>query len=318
MSYEFELEFNGEDSEFKVLKNNLIKKCEFFDKTGTLEQQQARITKFRKIGDGEIFLSADGRNLDIRLEKTELPVTISDIYPPILLDFLKAKLKKNTLLIEKGIFFLPLVEEFFKNISKYDFNPKAQKKAVSIGTKAELEEDGSNLAVVLKKILKNKKREEELFELLKMLLPFVSGLEVKDLDNKSLEFKLKETYFSEDYVPAFMLSDGTINLVALLVALYFEEHSIMIIEEPERNIYPYLISRIMDMFKEVSEEKQILVTTHHPEIVKHAGVKNLLMVSRTKEGCSKITKPADKEHVKAFLASELGIEDLYVQGLLEE
>ncbi|MCL0052028.1 hypothetical protein M1M92_00830 [Peptococcaceae bacterium] len=52
--------------------------------------------------------------------------------------------------------------------------------------------------------------------------------------------------------------------------------------------------------KVVSVNKQILITTHHPEVVRYAGVENLLLVSRTPRGCSIISKPADKESVKVF------------------
>ena len=61
---------------------------------------------------------------------------------------------------------------------------------------------------------------------------------------------------------------------------------------------------------------QVIVTTHNPEIVKHAGLENILLISRDKNGFSVISKPQEKEDVKIFLENELGIEELYVQNLL--
>ena len=115
------------------------------------------------------------------------------------------------------------------------------------------------------------------------------------------------------------MSDGTINITALIIALYFEEKPVIAIEEPERNIHPHLISKIVDMMKDVSErfEKQIMVTTHNPEMVKYAGIENILLVHRDDRGFSKISRPSEKDEVRIFLENEMGIEELYVQNLLE-
>ena len=81
--------------------------------------------------------------------------------------------------------------------------------------------------------------------------------------------------------------------MALVVALYFQDQrKFAIFEEPEKNLHPYLLSRVMTMFKEASEFKQILATTHNSEIVKYAGLENILFVCRDRNGFSRITKPA--------------------------
>jgi len=152
--------------------------------------------------------------------------------------------------------------------------------------------------------------------LVKDLLPFISNLDVEKFADKSLLFKLQETYFKNQYLPASLISDGTINITALIVALYFEKKLLTIIEEPERNIHPYLISKVVAMMKDASQKKQIIVTTHNPEIVKYAGLDNLLFISRDEKGFSTVSRPKEKEEVKTFLQNEIGIEELYVQNLL--
>ena len=92
---------------------------------------------------------------------------------------------------------------------------------------------------------------------------------------------------------------------------------ITIIEEPERNIHPHLISGLVSMMKDASKEKQIIVSTHNPEMVKHSDLEDILLVSRDREGFSQITRPAEKQEVQIFLENEMGIDELYVQNLLE-
>jgi len=311
-TYEFALKFRKSGLGFDIAKDILTQKCNF---VRLKTEKKGKIVEKEKLGEGEIIFSRNDSKLKIDLIKPkEIPINKDSIFPPFLQ---KEMLKKNTLLVgEAPTFFLSPLDKIFRNISIYDFDPKLPKKAISITGKAELEEDGSNLSIILKNIIENKEKRRKLFNLVKDLLPFISNLDVEKFAGKSLMFKLKEIYFKKQYLPASFISDGTINITALIVALYFEKKKLTIIEEPERNIHPYLVSKVVDMMKDASQKKQIIVTTHNPEIVKYAGLDNILLISRDKEGFSTVSRPVDKKEVKTFLENEIGIEELYVQNLL--
>jgi predicted ATPase len=146
------------------------------------------------------------------------------------------------------------------------------------------------------------------------MLPFAQQIGTKPHLGTSILLKLRETYY-DDALLANLLSDGTIDVIALITALFFESKDVVIIEEPERNIHPHLISGLMELMKDAARNKQIIVTTHSPEVVKHAGVENLLLLSRDKEGFSTVSKPADNQAVKTFLENNLGLDDVFVQEL---
>jgi predicted ATPase len=131
----------------------------------------------------------------------------------------------------------------------------------------------------------------------------------------SLFMKVKEIY-SGKYIPASMISDGTINIAALIVALFFEERPVTIIEEPERNIHPALISKLVAILKDASQRKQIIVTTHNPEMVKHVDIEDITLITRDRNGFSHLSKPVDKQEVRTFLEHEIGIDELFIQDLL--
>ncbi|MEW6606236.1 MAG: AAA family ATPase [bacterium] len=309
LSYKFALIFKKKRPKFEIDEDRLIQKCNFY-KLWELGKKK------EKIGQGDFIISNVGGEIKVELEnpsnekvEREKEKIRSSFFP----SFLKAKLP-NTLLLS-DLFYL-IKDDLFRDIAIYDFDPKLPKKATPITGKAELEEDGSNLSIIVKNITENKDKKRKLFNLVKYLLPFVNNLDVEEVVDKFLLF-IQEIYFKEDQpLPAFLISDGTINIIALIIALYFEQKPIIIIEEPERNIHPYLISRVVEMMKEASQNKQIIVTTHNPEIVKYAGLDNILLVSRDKDGFSTISRPRDKEMVNSFLQNEIGIEDLYVQNLL--
>jgi predicted ATPase len=189
-------------------------------------------------------------------------------------------------------------------------------RTVPVTGKADLESDGSNLAVVLGNILRFEEEGARFKLLVRDLLPFVTDVKVdRFAAGKSLLMSMRER-FSEDYLPASLLSDGTIHLTALVLALYFDKAPIVIIEEPERNCHPHLISKVAAMLADASKQKQVIVTTHNPELVKHARLEDLLLVHRDAEGFSQISRPAENEQLKVFLSNDLGVEDLYVQDLL--
>jgi len=310
-TYEFGLKFRKRGLGFEITKDNLTQKCNF---VRLEERGRRKIVEKEKLGQGEIIFSRTNGKLKIDLHKPEeVPINKDDIYPRFLRE---EKLTPNTLLLKTPSLFMSPLEEIFSNISVYDFDPKLPKKATPITGKAELEEDGSNLSIILKNITENKEKRRKLFNLVKDLLPFIGNLDVEKFADKSLLFKLQEIYFKNQYLPASLISDGTINITALIVALYFEKKPLTIIEEPERNIHPYLISKVVDMMKDASQKKQIVVTTHNPEIVKYAGLDNILLISRDKEGFSTVSRPVDKKEVRTFLKNEIGIEELYVQNLL--
>jgi len=311
--YEFALRFNKRGSGFRIVKDELIQKCKFI----RLERKERKIEEKEILGEGEIIVSrGNGRvKPDLNIPP-KVPLKKEDIFPPFLRE---EKLPKHTLLLETPYFFISPLEDIFSETSIYDFDPKLPKKATPITGKAELEEDGSNLSIILKNITENREKRRKLFNLVKDLLPFVEDVDVEKFADKSLLFKLKESYFKTQYLPASLISDGTINMTALIVALYFEKKPFIIIEEPERNIHPSLISKVVEMMKDASktQEKQIVVTTHNPEFVKYAGLENILLVSRNEEGFSTVSRPADKEEVRTFLKNNIGIEELYIQNLLE-
>jgi predicted ATPase len=198
----------------------------------------------------------------------------------------------------------------------YDIDPKLLKKGVAITGKRDLEEDASNLALVLKNIIGDPEKKRKFSNLLRDVLPFVEDFSVKKFMDISLVLTLRERYAKNHDLPSTSLSDGTMTIFALIIALYFEDKPFIIIEEPVTHIHPFLIGRVITMIKESSGSKQIMITTHSTEVVKHASVEDLLLVSRDTEGFSVVSRPADKEEVRTFLENEIGIEELYIQNLL--
>lgn len=209
---------------------------------------------------------------------------------------------------------LPVISDF----TIYDFDLNKAKEKTSIIGKAELEENGENLALVLKRILDDEEKAGVFSNLMRDVLPFIDKISIDKSFDKSLLFKVKETFHNDSFIPGFLLSDGTISVTAILIALFFEKKPVIAFEEPEQGVHPSLIAKIMQYFYEASQKKQIFITTHSPEVLKHLQhISDLVLVSRNKKGFAELVKPADKEMVKAFLDNDLGIDELFIQNLLD-
>jgi predicted ATPase len=310
-SYEFALHFNAPGDGFSIVRDRILIGCEF----SSCGNGHNRKEKKQLIGRGSIQVSSEKGEVQYTVDiPAGCNLTENDVIP---LFFRGKRLPERTLLLETFYGYpLPRFEKFFDRIAIYDIDPKLPKKGTVITGKRELDENAGNLALVVKAILDNPEKKRKFSNLLRDVLPFVEDFSVQKFMDISLILTMRERFAKSRDLPASSLSDGTIAIFATIIALYFEKRPFIIIEEPVSHIHPFLIARLMRMMKEASEKKQVMVTTHSTEVVRHAALDDLLLISRDSAGFSTVSRPADKEEVRTFLANEIGIEELYVQNLL--
>ena len=303
LDYAFALQFQQEGSHFTIEKDRMIFA---FSPSGHIHDADSRDIS----AESTVELIRTGGRVEIRMSPKSVPLTPMNTFP----------IHENKLLVEHPIvaqFYAGGITDWIGKIGVYDLYPKEIKAPTSIASRAELEIDGNNLAALLGKLLRDHEKKRSFLNICRDLLPFVRGLGTEKVADSSIFLTLREEALKEEELPAFLISDGTANIMALVFVLYFQKNKhLSIFEEPDRNLHPYLLSRVMTMFREASDSKQIIATTHSPGMVKHAGLENILLVSRDKSGFSRITRPADSEHVRIFLDNELGIDDLFIDNLL--
>ena len=227
------------------------------------------------------------------------------------------ELPKAVSLLQYAPFPLHIPRLYTDLLAIYDFTPKAAKGSASLAAYSELNEDASNLAQVLARIMLHEAQRARLQNLLRYLLPHLESLEVAPILGKEVQLQAKESYFVQP-IPAMLLSEGTVEVIALVVALFFSKpHAeTLLFEEPDRSLHPQVLARLMSLLREVAARKQLIFTTHSPEILRHARVEELLLVERDAQGGSIIKRPAELEMVRHFLENQLGLEHLFVENLL--
>jgi len=316
--YTLSIESNKDDSGFRVSEDRVL--CKYRNKDNEINELvisnvngKIVLSTNQTVG-SEIDLKDFYRNLFDTLKNTQLEFLAGSL-STVLERF---RIPDKSTLLENHDLLVPFVNlSYFGNLTIYDFNPKLSKQAVPMAGNAFLAEDGLNLPIVLKIILDNDNEKREFINLMTYFLDFVKDLRIQKTIDKRFFLELSEIYSDGQYLPPFLISDGTVNIANLIITLFFDAMKLTIIEEPERNIHPSLISKVVSLMKDASERKQIIATTHNPEMVKHADLKDVLLAFRDENGFTSIINPSDNKDVDTFLENGMRLEDLYVDNLLE-
>lgn len=95
-----------------------------------------------------------------------------------------------------------------------------------------------------------------------------------------------------DPLDALALSDGTLRLLAMVTALEtVPDHGLLCIEEPEHGLHPLLFGPLLDLIRERCPEggsKQVLMTTHSPDLVDAGEIGEVLPVERDEKGATRL------------------------------
>jgi predicted ATPase len=143
-------------------------------------------------------------------------------------------------------------------------------------TQGSLAPDASNLPTVLAEL-----PTEGLGALRADLVSLVPGLSSFDVVPEDGSFRIDFEFAGGERLPARVVSDGTLRLLAMLTALRAEPSpSVLAIEEPENGIYPGRLRALLELLQEppLHPEKaagvaqgrahpQIVLTTHSPVLL---------------------------------------------------
>ena len=302
MIYRFIIQL-PKNSNYKILHDELEISCSF-----TLQTEENE-----KKYQGKVFFTKKGTGVK---RKYDFPSLAGSILQNHYEFFKFSPLTETQLLLESPVlgYIIENWKQFLDGIGIYDFDPKLLKKPTGRRASSKLEYDGANIANVLDKIRKQKESFEIFQEVTKDALGFYKTLNIERNSDGSIRFNMLEGKSSRK-VPAIFLSDGTVNIFALIICLFIQKNHITIIEEPERNIHPELLSKIISYMKDASKTNQIIITTHNPEILDYVDLTNMYLLIRKKDGNSIIMEPKDHKMVKQFI-EDMKMSEMVIQNML--
>lgn len=299
--YKLSIKF-GRNSTFKILKDELEIFCSYSD-----------VVDKKKIShNGKIIINKKG--LKVTREYVFAPEAGSILQEHY--QFFKySPLDANQLLLEVDVLGF-LIEGWYNilhGLSVYDFDPKSLKKPSTRRSPSKLEYDGSNIANILNRIKKDKQALDVFEAYSKDLLGFYKSVDTEKSLDGSFKFTLNEN--NKIKMPAIFVSDGTVNIFALILVLFLQNNKFTAIEEPERNVHPGLLSKIVSYMKEASKFNQLFITTHNPEILNHVDLSNMFLVIRKSGGYSVVMEPENHKTVQQFI-KDMKIGEMMEQNML--
>jgi len=164
------------------------------------------------------------------------------------------------------------VYDFLSSIRAYSILPKVVTGLPgNTDSGMSLEREGRNAPSVLKAIIeKSPEDHARIGRLLGRAVEGITSVEIQESDDKLLRLWFKKDV-GVDRPGAFSgssMSDGTLRLLGLLLAIYQPSRpSVLVIEEPEATVHPAVAQLITEILLDAAHDRQVLVTTHSPDIL---------------------------------------------------
>ena len=140
--------------------------------------------------------------------------------------------------------------------------------------------DGSNLPHVVHKLTESHPdRHERWIKHVREALPDIIGITTREREEDRHRYLVLE-HSSGQETPSWLVSDGTLRLLALTLLAYLPDMTgIYLIEEPENGLHPLAVETVLQSLSSVYDA-QILLTTHSPLVARLAQPGELLCLAR--------------------------------------
>lgn len=195
-------------------------------------------------------------------------------------------------------------------------NPYSQKKT---GGKIILNHDGSNIAEY---VLAIRDAKPDVFrgiiETIQFVLPYAA--DIQPVITQELEKMVYMQLTEQDFkVPGWLLSTGTLKVLALLAVFRNPEPApLIVVEEIENGLDPRTINLIISEIHEFVKQNdcQVIITTHSPYLLDLLHLSHIVFVER-KEGKVVFKRPYDDEELRKW-SKDYTPGELYEKDLLQQ
>ena len=162
------------------------------------------------------------------------------------------------------------VYDFLTGMRFYSIVPSELRKLQPPDAGDVLRSDGANAAAVLRRL---KTAAPDRYERIgRLLAAAVEGIESADHKAvgqwETIEFRQDVGQKHPWTFDALNVSDGTLRLLGLLIAVYQPGRATLLgIEEPEATVHPAVAEQILEVLMDASRFRQVLITTHSPDLI---------------------------------------------------
>ncbi|MCX6594702.1 MAG: AAA family ATPase [Acidobacteria bacterium] len=144
--------------------------------------------------------------------------------------------------------------------------PESIKQSRNSGPSDVLDDDGTNLGMVLDRISGKAASRQGLLGAIQEVNPSIVDIRLRPAGGSAQELFADEGL--SELLPVSRMSEGTIRWLCLLAILLNDQPPPLIcLEEPEIGLHPDALIALARLLREASKRTQIIVTTHSPTLV---------------------------------------------------
>jgi predicted ATPase len=188
----------------------------------------------------------------------------------------------------------------------------------SFGGAVHLSREGEDLSLVLDYLQRNEPKVfHEILTRLARRIPGIVRVESKVTEEGRVLLRFQDGAFEDPFL-ARHVSDGTIKMLAYLVLLLDPKpHPLLCVEEPENQLYPNLLSELVEEFRSYATRGgQVFVSTHSPDFLNAVELDEAFWLVK-KAGYTEIRRAKDDEQIAAYMNDGDKLGYLWKQGLFE-
>lgn len=179
------------------------------------------------------------------------------------------------------------VQQSVANWRVYHFHDMGEKAKVKqkhpANDNLRLKTDAGNLAAYLLMLHENHPEHyQRIVDTIRLAAPFFGDF-VHRPDSEYVELEWTQKGKPDTPFKALHLSDCTLRFICLATLLLQPTELLpdtILIDEPELGLHPYAISVLADIFKQVSEQRQLIVSTQSVELVNELSPEDIIVVDQ--------------------------------------
>lgn len=229
-------------------------------------------------------------------------------------------INKQELLTSHAMLIGPLISDlsgFLSEISIHRIAPEICREPGVPSPNPNVTASGRNLPAVVDWLSrKHPKLWQGVLHSMRDIVPSIEDIKTDYLHTRTLGLFFKEENTGR-YWTSHEVSDGTLQTLALLVALADPRKSIIIIEEPENSVHPWILRGLVEKFKKIGPKRSVLMTTHSLVLIDLVEPSDIFVVSRV-NGETNIEKlcEIDPEVEEGWRNGDYRISDYLDTGLV--
>jgi len=151
---------------------------------------------------------------------------------------------------------------------------------------------------------------------MRSIMPGLETIDIAYTEDRRLALQFRERGVGRPWNTG-EVSDGTIQALALFIALFDIRYPLLVVEEPENAVHPWILRQFLDLCLHQSA-KQIIVTTHSPVVLNYVEPRSVRLMS-IENGRSKLERIVDasSDLAEVVTSGDVSMFDAYDSGMIE-